>query len=184
MNIFSKIILTFGLMLTVGIGTLFAQEAGDWALETSLDFPIAVQIYMAQFAYRIGENDELLFGPCFQNWKDQGEAKGQAHAYTLILGYRHYFWKGLHAEVELFPAYNSFDSSVDGRTYGGFETWIEYRVGWKFKFSLGDVRLFITPQPGLGHALYLQKLWPGMSEATYRQDSLTFVPQILLGSEL
>jgi hypothetical protein len=186
-------VLAIALMAATGIGIAFGgeprpagemQKKGTWALETSLTFPIAVQIYMAQFAYHIGENSEFLFGPCFQNWKDQGEAKGRAHAYTLVLGYRQYFWKNLHAEAELFPAYNSFDSSVDGKTYNGFEVWIEYRVGWKFEFEVGGRTLFITPQPGLGHALYLQKIWPGLNASTYRQGSLAFIPQILLGLEL
>ena len=132
----------------------------------------------------VGELDELLVGPCYQNWKDQGEARGRAHAYTIILGYRHYFWKGLHAEVELFPAFNVFDSSVDGKTYEGFETWIEYRIGWKIPFKLAGCSFSLTPQPGLGHALFIQKIWPGLSEATYRQNSLQFVPQVILGIEL
>jgi hypothetical protein len=178
-----KTILAIALMLTIGISNAYSEKAGKWALETSLDYPFAAQIYMAQFAYRLGENSEVLFGPCFQNWKDQGEAKGQAHAYTLIVGYRQYFWRNFHAEVELFPAYNSFDSRVDGKTYNGFETWIEYRVGWKFEFKIGDYSLFITPQPGIGHALYLQNIWPGLNASTYRLNSLTFVPQLLFGIE-
>lgn len=83
-----------------------------------------------------------------------------------------------------FPPIISFDSSVDGITYNGFEAWIEYRVGWKFEFAIGDRTLFITPQPGFGHALYLQKIWPGLNASTYRQGSLAFIPQILLGLEL
>jgi hypothetical protein len=149
-------------------------------IETSLTFPI-VNIYMAQLAYQFKGNNELLFGPCLQYWTDQGEAKGSAHAYSLLFGYRKYIYKQIHLEAQLFPAYNVFNSTIDGNTYKGFELWSEYRIGWKFQFKAGDYSIYLIPQPGFTLALYLENIWPGMSESTYRQNSILFVPQVILG---
>jgi hypothetical protein len=41
-----------------------------WALETSLTFPPAAQIYMLKVSVGISHNSELGFGPAFQNWKN------------------------------------------------------------------------------------------------------------------
>ena len=156
------------------------SDINQWSFETSLTFPLH-QIYMAQFGYKIVPKSEFLIGPCFQNWKDEVEAKGRAHAYTLLLGYRQYIWKNLHGEIELFPAYNSFRSSVNNKVYNGFELWVEYMIGWKLNFKIKNIPLYIIPQPAIGHAVYLQNIWPGLSESTFRQNSIMFVPQLIIG---
>ncbi len=165
------------IVFLAGAGQALAQTRA-WSIETSLTFPI-VKIYMVQISCPLSDHTNLLLGLCYQNWKDQGEAKGCAHAYTFILGCRQMIGERANIEIELFPAYNSFISSVDSAVYNGFETWIEYRAG--YKFDLND-KFYIIPQPGLGHALYLQNIWPGMNRDTYMKNSLMFVPQITVGS--
>ncbi|TVQ20269.1 MAG: DUF3575 domain-containing protein, partial [Bacteroidetes bacterium] len=152
-----------------------------WSVETSLTFPM-VRIYMLKFSYRHSDRAELGFGPAFQNWKNTDESFiGQANAYTLVLSYRYYFWKNFNAEIEFWPAWNHFNSFVDGKTYKGPELWVEYKVGYKWDFAR---RFYLNIQPGIGHALYLQQDWPGVDKEPYGKfvrESVIFVPQILMG---
>ncbi len=152
-----------------------------WSLEMSLTFP-AARIYMLKASVRVSESSELGFGPAFQNWKNKDESPlGQANAYTLLLSYRHYFWKNFHVELEFWPAYNHFNSFVDGKTYKGLELWVEYKVGYKAAITRN---LYINFQPGLAHGLWLQNKWPDFKDETYMdflKNSIVFVPQVLVG---
>ncbi len=152
-----------------------------WSLETSLTFPV-VRIYMLKFFYEHSDRVELGFGPAFQNWKNTDESFiGQANAFTLVLSYRYYFWKNFNAEIEFWPAWNHFESFVDGKTYKGPELWVEYKVGYKWDFAQ---RFYLNIQPGIGHALWLQQDWPGVDKKPYGEfvkGSVIFVPQVLVG---
>ncbi len=182
------------LLVALFAGSLFPAHADDAAppdtrtgrlsLETSLSFPAAARIYLAQAAWRFDDRNEGIVGFCYQNWSGMGTLDGEAHADTLILGYRFYAWDGLHLELELFPAWNAFVSGVDGKTYEGFETWIEYRVGWKARFEVGGRACYLLIQPGIGHALYLQNIWPGLNKDSYWLDSLMFIPELCVGISL
>ncbi len=173
------------LMLVTFNLPLRALEPGDqnkWSLETSLTFAPAAQIYMLKASYQISENAELGFGPAFQNWKNTDKAPlGQANAYTLLLSYRYFFYKNFHVELELWPAYNHFNSFVDGKTYKGMELWVEYKVGYKINLTKN---LYVNLQPGLAHGIWMQNKWPEFKDDTTMdliKESLVFVPQILLG---
>lgn len=156
-------------------------DVGHWTLESSLTFPM-VRIYLVKASYRISEAAEPGIGLAFQNWKNVDEAPlGQSNAMTLLLAYRHYFWRGLHAELELWPAYNRFESFVDSRIHSGFELWIEYRIGYTIPMTS---RLNLLLQPGLGHALWMQNPWPDLSHESFGEfvsETLIFVPQVLVG---
>ena len=162
------------------------METGEnrWSVETSLTFPM-VRIYMLKFSYKYSDRAELGFGPAFQNWKNTDESFiGQANAYTLVLSYRHYFWRNFNAEIEFWPAWNHFNSFVDGKTYKGPELWVEYKVGYKWDFAR---RFYFNIQPGIGHVLWLQQDWPGVDKEPYGEfvkGSLIFVPQIMMGFNL
>jgi hypothetical protein len=152
-----------------------------WSLESSITFPIA-RIYMIKACYQFSEKSELGFGPAFQNWKNTDTSPlGRANAYTLLLSYRYYFWRNFNTEIEFWPAWNHFNSFVDGKTYRGPELWVEYKVGFKWDFAR---QLYINIQPGIGHAIWLKRDWPGVDKKPYRQfvkGSVIFVPQLLVG---
>ncbi|MDP2235382.1 MAG: hypothetical protein Q8J88_03005 [Bacteroidales bacterium] len=155
-----------------------------WAIEPSLTFPIE-RIYMVNMAYNICNKSEILFGFAFQNWENKNEKPiGKAHAYTLTAGYRYYIWKGLNAEIMLFPAYNNFLSYVDNKWYNGFESWIEYRIGYKIEWNINTAGFYLNIQPGIGHGLYLQHLWPDLNKKTMLKESIMFIPQIAFGIKL
>lgn len=162
------------------------HEKSKWAIEPSLTFPIN-RIYMVNMAYNISKKNEVLLGFAFQNWKNETKKpRGQAHAYTLVAGYRYYLWKGLNLEIMLFPAFNNFNSYVDNKWYHGFEAWNEYRIGYKYEWNINSRKVYINIQPGIGHALYMQHIWPDLSKDYYNfiKESITFIPQIALGIRL
>jgi hypothetical protein len=156
----------------------------QWFIETSLSFPIA-RIYMIKFSFSPTDKAELGMGPAFQNWKNLDVSPlGRANAYTLVISYRYYFWRNFNAEIEFWPAWNHFESFMDGKTYKGPELWVEYKVGYKWEFAR---RFYLNIQPGIGHALWLQQNWPGVDKTPYLdfvKGSIIFVPQVLWGWNL
>ena len=153
-----------------------------WAAETSLTFHI-VRIYMLKFSYKYSDRVELGIGPAFQNWKNEDESfVGQANAYTLLLSYRYYFWRKFNVEIELWPAWNHFQSFVDNKTYKGLELWAEYKLG--YRIDMGE-RFYLNIQPGIGHPVWMQNKWPGVEEYDSFIDLLRnetiFVPQLMVG---
>ncbi len=165
-----------------------AQEGSNpkkWSLETSLTFAPAAHIYMLKTSYQYSENSVLGIGVAFQNWKNNNKTpQGQAHAYTLLLSYRYFFWKNFHIELELWPAYNHFNSFSDGKVYKGFELWAEYKVGYKLTLSK---QLYINFQPGLAHGFWMQNKWPEFKDYTPGEmisKTFVFVPQVMIGWNL
>ncbi len=177
-------ILALILFSTVALPTTAQEsvEQKNWSIETSLTFAPAAQIYMLKASYQLSDRTELGFGPAFQNWKSTDkEPMGQANAYTLLLSYRYFFYNNFHVELEFWPAYNHFNSFVDGKTYKGLELWVEYKVGYKANLTNN---LYINIQPGLAHGLWMQNKWPDSKDDTYFEflkNSMVFVPQILVG---
>jgi long-subunit fatty acid transport protein len=160
------------------------DDQRKWSVETSLTFPVA-QIYMLKASYRLNERVELGIGPAFQNWKNTDTSPlGQSHAWTLLLSYRYYIWRKFNIEIELWPAWNRFESTYDGNTYRGLELWAEYKAGWRF--DLGN-RLYLNLQPGIGHAIWMQNKWPDVEYDHYGEfitGSIIFVPQLMMGFKL
>jgi hypothetical protein len=153
-----------------------AQRDKPWGIGTSITYPLA-EIYMMQASYSPWGSGEILGGAAYQNWKND---QGRASAYTVLLGYRQYVWRGLHTEMELWPAYNPFLSSIDGKTYAGFELWMSLRIGYRFDFQLAGNDIFILTQPGLGFGVARENPWPEKGKG----DGAVFEPQVILGIKL
>jgi len=146
-------------------------SSSKWGFGTSLTYPVE-SIYMVQGSYSIWDMGDVLAGAAFQHWYD----KGQSNAITLLLGYRQFIWKGLHTELELWPAYNRFESSVDGKTYKGFELWTSYRIGYRFNFYLLGGEFFILAQPSIGFGAGSTNPWP-----ENKGHAVIFEPQVIVG---
>jgi len=166
----------------IAVVMLFATPliAGDhqghskWSIGTSLTYPIA-KIYQIHINYAPDNRHEVFFGPAFQNFKSGSVT---SHAWTLILGYRYHFWRTLHIETELWPAYNRMYSSVTKSYYPGTEMWGEIKLG--YTFNLGK-KLFLQPAPGLGFGIFRTNRPPDFSNSI---KSPIFVPQVILGVRL
>ncbi len=142
-----------------------------WGFGTSLTYPVE-SIYMVQGSYSLWDMGDVLAGAAFQHWND----KGQSNAYTLLLGYRQFIWKGFHTEFELWPAYNRFVSSVDGKTYKGLELWMSFRIGYRLDIELSGREFFILAQPSIGFGAGSTNPWP-----ENKGHAAVFEPQVIVG---
>lgn len=146
-------------------------SASRWSIGTSLTYPL-VRIYQLRIGYALDDRHQLVFGPCFQNFRHESFT---SRAYTLLLGYRYWVGDGLNLEAELYPAYNRLRSHVTGSSYPGVELWGELKIG--YRFDLGD-RWYIQPAPGVGFGILRTNPPPNFDQEI---KSPTFVPQLILG---
>ena len=153
--------------------------AGRWGLEVSPTFLMA-PIYMAQATWSAWNHGDVIVGYAFQHMSSNTAGAGQTHGHSLLLGYRQFVWKGLNVEMQAWPTYDRFQSTVDGRVYPGLELWCEAYVGYRFDFRLGNMVFYATPQPGIGWGMYRSNKWPRFSDA----KQFEWVPQLLLGMRL
>jgi hypothetical protein len=114
------------------------------------------------------------------------ETEGDFSEYGGGVAYRQYFWRGLHAEVALYPSYARLDDSVvDGRTYESFALTTEIYAGYRFLLSeLGvkDAASWVaeplaTLQGGIGIPTLSSNPWP----TTEEEAPLFPVATLLLG---
>jgi hypothetical protein len=149
-----------------------AERPGTgWSVGTSLTYHI-VRIYPLHINYRHSESGEFFFGPAYQGWQS---GTITAHAYTLLVGYRHYLRRNLHVELELWPAWNRLHSSVTDSHYPGWELWAEPKEGYKFHLTRN---LYLHPNPGVGFGIFRTNRPPRFGEDV---DTPIFVPQLILG---
>ncbi len=165
------------------------ETARAWGVETSLVYPF-INIYYLLGSYAFWRSGEALFGLGLQRWSDKTTSgfdklfpPGRAEAYTVLLGYRQFLWRGLHVEAVFFPAYNRWHSYLDGQIYSGLEVWVEAHFGYKFRYEAWGVVLCAIPQLGLGTGVWKQKTWPG-EDSPSGLDRFQFVPNVILGVEL
>ncbi len=166
--IFLVILLTCSSVLPADV------SPSNWSVSTSLTFPLA-RIYTLHFNYMPDDSNEFFFGPCFQNFSHDSFT---VYAYTLILGYRRYFWKGLFAEAELYPAYNSIWSKITESYHPGYEMWTEFKIG--YKIPLWKSKYYLQPAPGIGSGIFRTNAPPNYYNEI---ESPIFIPQIMIGRE-
>lgn len=83
-----------------------------------------LNIYVLQYSYRFAPMTEVMAGASYMNIQfDFGETRAPG----IIIGLRHYLWRGLHFEYQLWPAYDWFYEKHEDKTYEGFELWNEAR---------------------------------------------------------
>ncbi len=73
--------------------------------------------------------------------------------FGLNLGYRHYFWKGFHAELALYPSSaQETQNKLDGKDYRGFALTTELYTGYTFNIAKGsNYSFYLMPQVGIGY---------------------------------
>jgi hypothetical protein len=170
---FSIIALICCLFCTIKIQA--QEKKNNWSISTSLTYPI-VNIYVLHFNYQPTARHEFTVGPCFQNFRHESFT---TNAITLLLGYRHFVWKGLNMDVELYPAYNSIYSHIDKSYYPGWELWSEIKMG--YRFPLASDKFYIQPSPGIGFGIFRTNRPPRFGEEI---ETPIFVPQIIMGMKI
>ena len=148
------------------------------ALETSPLTPFG-DVYSLGYNYQLDESNVLLTGLSFVNIKYEGVGNNSAPG--IILGYRRFLWKGLHAQYELWPGYDNFYEKNEDRHYKGFQLWNEFRVGYQFNIKIKSLSTYINLQWPLG--FYLIKGNKPDSFIEYEKDHKYFydTPLVYLG---
>lgn len=122
-------------------------------------FPIVAlfKIYSVQYTYAFSPNYDFIVGVAYVNIvvedKD-GNKIGQLFAPTMPIGMRRFFWKNLHIEYQLWPAYNMYYETKEEKYYCGFDLYNEFRAGYKFDVRVGGLPFFLNLQYALGFGLY------------------------------
>lgn len=115
------------------------------------------------------------------------ENAGSFSEYGGGLGYRQYFWRGLHLELAGYPSYVRLDDNViDGTTYESFALTLEAYAGYRFLLSeLGldeaiawPIEPLINVQVGAGGTAFLSNPWPVREE----EPPVFFVGSVLIGA--
>lgn len=76
--------------------------------------------------------------------------------YLFTLGYRQYFWRGIHVEGQTDIGYAwGTTNLVDGKDYNNFAMLIESHAGYTFRlFASRPQGLYVIPQIGVIHGLF------------------------------
>jgi hypothetical protein len=148
-------------------------------------FPLVAlaKIYSVQYTYSLTPRDQLIAGFAYLNIiieDNDGNAIGQFHSPTIPIGYRRYLWRNLHAEYQLWPAYNRYFEKNEEKFYDGFDLYNEFRAGFSFHFKAGSLPLSITPQYVFGFGL-----WPGNKPESFteanRENPVFHAPTLSVG---
>ncbi|MFM2269345.1 MAG: hypothetical protein RL757_2786 [Bacteroidota bacterium] len=155
-------------ILTVAIllfqGKVIAQNNSStpqkWGIETELVQPFlpTVGIVRLQGSYTVTAPEkrqgDLLFGAYIRP-NTKHDVVEKINEYMVILGYRQYFWKGLHVEAKANIGYAwGTKNLIDGKDYETATLFWETNVGYKFKLTNKTTNsLYVIPQFGvLGNA--------------------------------
>jgi hypothetical protein len=107
------------------------------------------RIWVLHGTYSAWKGGDVVAGYVYQN-QMIGDA-GRAHGHTLALGYRQFLRLGFNLQIEHWIAYNPIESSVDGRTYKGWDGWLEVMPGYRWDFYRSNaVDLYILAQVEFG----------------------------------
>ncbi len=151
----------FSIALLLFISKAFAQTNDvapkKWGIETELVQPFlpTVNIIRIQATRTLTPLDnkmkgDLIIGGYFRpNVKHDVVEK--INEYMVILGYRQYFWKGLHLEAKMNMGYAwGANNLIDGKDYETSTFFWESNLGYKFNLiSKSKSSLYVIPQFGV-----------------------------------
>lgn len=150
---------------------LQSQPILKHSLEISPMMSIDGHIYCVQYSYALNRNDFLISGLAFQN--QDVDNSGKTYAYSVLLGYKRYFWKGLFSEIVFWPAYNHFYEKNEKKYYNSFEVWAELRTGYEIAFNVFGVEMYVNPQLLLGKGI-VQGYKPQSFKDEYKSNPYLF----------
>jgi len=130
------------------------DEEKDGVYKNSLDFcpeyPF-VDVYAVQYSRELTIKDELMLGIAYLNQKYDC---GRSNAVGLIIGYRRYLWKNLHVEYQMWPIYDNFYEKNEEKYYKSYDVWNEFRIGYRFDFTIFGSPFYFNLQWPFGFGLY------------------------------
>lgn len=107
---------------------------------------------------------------------------GYLDNYSLILAYRRYFWKNLHAEYQTYQGFTRFYEEFSGKVTQSFSLFTEFRLGYKFEFQFLHKPLLLNFQWPVGITLY-ESNEPESFREVRKKDPVFYIiyPNIWLG---
>jgi hypothetical protein len=157
-----------------GFETIFPKENKHTL--SYCPFASFVGIYAIHYFQKIDQRSEFIVGLSYMNIKFEGS--GHTNSPALILGYRRYFWKGLHLEYEIWPAFDSYYEKNENRRYNGFDLWNEFRLGYKYEFRIAGQQLHANLQMPFGFGLYASNK-PESFQKIAENDKYFYFPPLL-----
>jgi hypothetical protein len=161
----TKSIKFFSLLVLLNCGGTFAQSIEQspkkWGFETELVQPFlpTVNIIRLQATRTLTSPESKMKGDLLLGLYVRPNVKHDVvekiNEYMLIVGYRQYFWKGLHIEAKANMGYAwGTKNLIDGKDYETATLFYESNLGYKFNLSKKSKnKLYVIPQFGvLGNA--------------------------------
>ncbi|WP_412476261.1 hypothetical protein [Flavobacterium sp. TBRC 19031] len=95
--------------------------------------------------------------PYGSSYEAEGEGfPGYIREYGVSLNYQRFLWKGLFAQVDVMPAWQSFVNESGNKFDNGFQIFNTYSVGYHIK--LFKDRFFIQPSIAITHRPYQSEM--------------------------
>lgn len=142
------------------VNQTFAQEKNannapdrKWGLEVELLQPFipTIEIYQIQVTRTLFSTNTrsgaLVLG-AYVRPNVAHDVVEEIDEHMFYVGYRHFFWKGLHAEAGMNTGYYwGRKNLVDGRDYEGPGMYYETNIGYRLRLGKSR-RLYVIPQFG------------------------------------
>lgn len=100
------------------------------------------------------------------------EFPGYIREYGFSVAYQRFLWKGLYAELNVMPAWQSFINTEGNKIDNGFQVFNTYRVGYHIKLSKD--RFFIQPSIAITHRAYHTKMPDGFKQLDDKWSKFVF----------
>ncbi len=130
-----------------------------WGIEFNPIWPFVpgVEIYTAKATRTVwtkkNAHSDVTFGILWRPGTFNDENAEKFSEIGANIGYRHYFWKGFHTELAIYPLFaKETKNKIDGKDYKGFALTTEFYSGYKFNFRKDKkVLVYLMPQVGIGY---------------------------------
>lgn len=180
------VILTTCMLPLNGQETVTKQEEGLKHSIYADPFLPFFQLVIVNYGYQFHTKNEGIVGFLWSKAKTTPtrylEYPGYVTSVGTVLGYRRYFYKGLHADYWLMPAYNSIYERNEDKYYKSFSIYNEIRLGYKFDVELFQLPFLINVQWPIGFSL-LDTNKPESFRQVDKRDPVfyLFIPNIWIG---
>ena len=104
--------------------------------------------------------------------KPEEEFPGYIREYGFAVAYQRFLWKGLYAELNVMPTWQSFVNKEGSKIDNGFQIFNTYRVGYHIK--LFKDRFFIQPSIAITHRPYHTKMPDGFKQLDDKWSKFVF----------
>jgi hypothetical protein len=153
------------ILTLIGALMIFSTEAYSqereilrkWGIETDVVQPFVPEVGINRFqltrtitSSESKQKGDLLLG-AYIRANVKHDVVEKINEYMVMVGYRHYFWKGLNAEAKSNVGYAwGTRNLVDDKDYNNFSWFWEANAGYKFNFlKKQKLNLYVMPQFGI-----------------------------------